>query len=325
MKYSFAGKRVLVTGANGFIGSHLARRLVSEGAEVHILMREEGNTSRINDILKKITVWNGDISDYGSVRFCIKNSRPEIIFHLAAMKNVDRDIALIDTMIETNLKGTLNLLRAIYEEKILLKCFINTGSSEEYGDGEVPFDETQREIPVSPYSASKVAATYFCQMYHKSIGLPIVTLRPFLTYGPDQGFDMFIPSLIMHCIRNEDFRMTSGEQTRDFIFIDDIIEAFLLAASMPEAIGEILNIGTGKENRIKDVAAMIINMTGSPIKLIFGSLEKRPGETDHFFCDNRKAEALLGWGPKTGLKEGLRKTIEWYKLNFSEKNFVSIK
>lgn len=320
MKYFLIDKEVLVTGATGFIGSHLTRRLLNEGAKVHILIREDSNISRLEDIAGLINIWRGDISDYGAVNLCIKHARPEIVFHLAANRNVAREISLVDTMIETNLKGTAYLIKALVEENSPLTCFINAGSSEEYGNGEIPFNETQREIPVSPYSASKVASTYFCQMFQRSFGIPIVTLRPFLTYGPGQVNDMFIPSLIRHCIRKEDFRMTSGEQTRDFIFINDVIEAFLLAASTPEAIGKIFNIGSGIEYSIKEVAEMILDMTGSPIKLFFDSLNKRPGEANHFFCDNKKAKELLGWSPKIGLTEGLNKTIEWYKLNFQADN-----
>lgn len=321
---SFSDKKVLITGANGFIGSHLARRLLREGASVHIFIRENGNRLRVKDLEGRVQIWEGDIRTFSSVKTCIQNSRPQVIFHLAGMRDVTRDIGLTETMIDTNLKGTLNVVSAVIENGLQLECFINTGSSEEYGDGTTPFSEEQRERPVSPYSASKVAATYFCQMLHKSLGLPIVILRPFLAYGPDQGTDMFIPSLITHCLKKEDFHMTSGEQTRDFVFIDDVVEAFLLAASMPEAIGEIFNIGTGKEHRIKDVAEMILDMTGRPIKLLVGSLKKRPGESNHFFCDNRKAEALLGWSPKTGLKEGLSKTIEWYKTNYTQEYTVSV-
>lgn len=224
-----------------------------------------------------------------------------------------RDAELIEPMIDTNIKGTINLLRGIIEEKIALECFINTGTSEEYGDGTAPFREDQREIPVSPYSASKVATAYFCQMLHKSMGLPIITLRPFLTYGPYQDTDMFIPSLIQHCLEGKDFPMTEGDQTREFNYVDDIVDAYLLAATNPNAIGEIINIGNGIEYSIRDVAEKIVNMMGNPIQLLIGTLPKRAGETNHFFCNNEKAQKLLGWSPQIGLDEGLERTINRYK------------
>lgn len=315
---SFTNKNVLITGANGFIGSHLARRLVKEGASVNIFVRENSNQFRIKDILSNLKVWYGDIRDYISVNECIQNSRPLIIFHLAAMRDVAREVGLIDLMIDINLKGTMNIVRAVIENRIKLESFVNTGSSEEYGNGTAPFSEEQREQPVSPYSASKVAATYFCQMIHKSMGFPSVTLRPFLTYGSEQDVDMFIPSLIQHCLEKKDFQMTSGDQTRDFVFVDDVVDAYMLAAATPNAIGNIFNIGSGIEYTIKEVAEMILDMTGAPIKLLLGSLQKRPGETSHFFCKNRRSEELLGWSPKTGLKEGVQKTIDWHKANYAQ-------
>ncbi len=314
MTYSqmFAGIPVLVTGANGFIGSHLARKLLREGARVHVLVRINSNTRRIQDIAEEIAFCYGEVTDYTSIAECINTVKPQIIFHLAANRNIKRDIGLLDAMIDTNIKGTLNLVRAAVELKAPLKCFVNTGSSEEYGDGQTPFVEVQRETPVSPYSASKVASTYFCQMLHKSMGLPIVTLRPFLTYGPDQDSDMFIPSLIRHCLEKRDFPMTEGNQTRDFVYIDDVVDAYMSAAVSPEAIGRVMNIGNGVEYSIKDVAGKIVQMMGNPVRLFIGALQKRPGEAERFFCDNAEARQVLNWHPGVGLDEGLSKTIQWF-------------
>jgi len=317
LKSSLKNKRVLVTGATGFIGSHLTRRLLKEGAEVHVLFRKNSNQFRIKDIIGNLIVWYADLTDYPSICSCIRDSRPQIVFHLATYRNVKRELELIDSMIDINIKGTANLLKALIDEKIELECFINTGTCEEYGDSPVPFREDQREMPVSPYSASKVATTYLCQMIFKTMGLPVTTLRPFLTYGPYQDTDMFIPSLIHHCIERRDFPMTEGDQTREFNYVDDIVEGFLLAATSRNAIGEIINIGNGVEYRVKDVAEKIVKMMGDPIRLLIGAIPKRPGENKHFFCNNRKAKRLLGWSPEISLDEGLKKTIEWYKNHFN--------
>jgi UDP-glucose 4-epimerase len=315
---SLKNKEVLVTGAAGFIGSHLTRRLLEEGAEVHVFLRKDSNQFRIRDFIENLTVWYGDLRDYPSICSCIKNSKPQIIFHLAALRNIKRASELIEPMIDVNIKGTINLLRAIIKEKITLERFVNTGSSEEYGNGTVPFNEDQKEIPVSPYSASKVAAVYFCQMLYRTMGLPTVTLRPFLTYGPYQDIDMFIPSLIYHCIEGKDFPMTEGDQTREFNYIDDIIEAYLLAARCPKVLGEIINIGNGIEYRIKDVAKKIVHIMGEPIRLLIGTLPKRAGEIEHVFCSNEKAKRLLEWSPRINLNEGLERTIDWYKRSFEQ-------
>jgi len=146
------------------------------------------------------------------------------------------------------------------------------------------------------------------------MGLPIVTLRPFLAYGPYQDADvMFIPSLIDHCLKGKDFPMTTGDQTREFNYIDDVVDAYLLAAQCRNVAGKIINIGNGIEYRLKDVADRIVQITGSSIQLLAGAISKRPGETEHFFCSNEKAKRLLGWGPKTKLDTGLRKTVAWYR------------
>jgi len=223
---------------------------------------------------------------------------------------------LMNEMIDTNVKGTVNLLRAILDNDVSLDNFINTGTCEEYGDSPVPFREDKKEAPVSPYSASKVSATYFCQMIHKTKGLPIVTLRPFLSYGGYQSTEtMFIPSLIRHCLEGKDFPMTKGVQTREFNYIDDVVDAYILTALSKAAIGEIINIGNGIEYRIKDVAKKIVSLMGNPINLLYGAKSERAGEAQHFFCNNQRARRVLGWEPTTGLDEGLAKTIAWYRDN----------
>ncbi len=309
----FAGMSVLVTGASGFIGSHLSRYLVNLDAEVHVFVRDSSDRFRLFDIKDRVTVWHGDITHYSSVYNCLANARPNVIFHLAAARDVTRDIRLLDPMFNTNLTGTINLFRAVQEAGISPACIVNTGSSEEYGNGQTPFVESQREMPVSPYSASKAASTHLAQMLHRSIGIPVVTLRPFLAYGPGQDADMFVPSLIRHCLQKKDFRMTSGDQTRDFVYIDDVIDAYLRAAFSSSAIGEVINIGSGNEYCIRDIAEKILQKMGSPIRLIIGAMEKRQGEADHFFCSNKKANDVLAWSPKTSIDEGLDRTIVWFR------------
>jgi len=315
MTYSqlFADIPVLVTGAQGFIGSHLSRHLVNLNAEVHVFVREGGDKYRLGDIEDRVTVWHGDITCYRSMQSCLARAKPRVIFHLAAARDVTRDIRLLDPMFNANLTGTINLFRAVQEAGISPDCIVNTGSSEEYGTGQTPFVESQREMPVSPYSASKTASTHLAQMVHKSLGMPLVTLRPFLAYGPGQDTDMFVPSLIRHCLETKDFRMTAGDQTRDFVYIDDVIDAYLRAAFSSAAIGEVINVGSGVEYRIRDIAERILKKMGNPIQLLVGARDKRQGEADHFFCSNKKASDLLDWRPKTDIDEGLDRTIVWFR------------
>lgn len=302
---------VFITGATGFIGSHLCRRLVSLGATVHILVRKPERLFRIKDIQDSLQIWHGDLGNFNFVKKIISGIKPVKIYHLAAYVNPARSTNLLESVIEDNVKGTVNLLRAL--ENIDFDCFVNTGTCEEYGDNPAPFTEEQRENPVSPYSASKVATTYFCQMLYKVQGLPIVTLRPFLTYGPYQESGLLIPSLIKCCLEKRDFKMSKGEQTREFNYVDDIVEGFYKASITEKAIGEIINLGNGKEYRILELVEIIIGLMGNPICVEVGALPYRKGETTHFFCSNKKARSLLNWNPKTDLIDGLKKTIDWYK------------
>ncbi len=305
--------RVLVTGISGFIGSQLARRLVKEGAEVSGLDITSSNLWRLADIGDQIKLYSADLTDFRELQKVMQDIQPQKVFHLAAYVDVSRSLEVLDRMVEVNVGGTVNLLRAL--NGISYDCFVNTGTCEEYGDNPVPFRENQIPNPVSPYSASKVATTVFCQMLYKTSGLPIVTLRPFLTYGPTQTSDMLIPSLIQKVLKGEALEMTGGEQTREFNYVDDIVDGFIRASVSPKAIGETINIGNGIEYKIKDVVEMVLRLMNSPVTPRIGALSYRPGETWHFYCDNTKAKEILGWTPGVALEDGLRMTIDWFQKN----------
>ncbi|MBN2463324.1 MAG: SDR family NAD(P)-dependent oxidoreductase [Dehalococcoidia bacterium] len=306
--------RALVTGVSGFIGSHLARRLVREDAEVHGLARADSNLWRLEDIKDEIIIHHSDIRDFTTTRTIVAAIKPQKIFHLAAYVDTTRSPEVINEMVEVNLRGTLNLLRAL--NWINYDCFINTGASEEYGDNPAPFREDQIPNPSSPYSASKVSATAFCQTLHKTHGAPIITLRPFLTYGPGQEGNMLIPSLIKKTIMNEEFEMTKGEQTREFNYVDDIVDAYIRASIIPRAIGEIINIGNGLEYKVIGVVKMVLRLMESSLKPRVGALDYRHGEAWHFFCDNTKAKEILGWQPAVNLEDGLKNTINWSRIHY---------
>lgn len=310
--------KVLITGISGFIGSHLARRLVGEGAEVHGLVRNSSNLWRIKDLKNQVHFHYADLTDFKLVKKVVLSIKAQKVFHLAAYVDVTRSFEVMDEMVDVNIKGSLNLLKAL--DGTGYDCFINTGTSEEYGDNPVPFRESQIPNPVSPYSVSKVATTMLCQMLHKTRGLSIITLRPFLTYGPRQESNMLIPSLIKRVLKSEVFEMTEGEQTREFNYVDDIVDGFIKASITPGAIGEIINIGNGLEYRIRDVVEMVVKLLNSPAKLRFGALSYRPGETWHFYCDNTKAMEILGWKPRVNLEDGLKKTIDWSQKHYLQEN-----
>jgi nucleoside-diphosphate-sugar epimerase len=310
--------RVLVTGISGFIGSHLAQRLVREGAEVHGLVRASSDLWRIKKLTSQISLHYADLSDFKGLSEAVQGIKPQKVFHLAAYVDVNRSFEVMDEMAEVNIKGTLNLLRAL--DGSGYDCFINTGASEEYGDNPAPFREEQAPRPVSPYSASKAAATMFCQMLYKTSGAPIVILRPFLCYGPGQVSNMLIPSLIRGTMRGETFEMTKGEQTREFNYADDIVDGFVKASISPRAIGEIINIGNGLEYKVREVVKIVLKLMNSPLKPRVGALGYRPGEVWHFYCDNTKAREILGWRPKVSLEEGLKMTIDWFQKHYPQEN-----
>lgn len=304
------GVRVLVTGGNGFIGSHLSKRLIEENADVFVIDKK-----KIKDTSDKIRYYNADITKFEDIKKIVEKIQPEKIYHLAAYADVRRIPSLMDKMLQVNVLGTVNLLNALDGR---YDCFINTGTSEEYGAGQAPFKEDQIPMPVSPYSASKVATTMICQMYNRSLGHPTVTLRPFLIYGPNQSPTMLIPQVILSCLQKKPFKMTKGEQTRDFNYVDDVIDACIKASTTKRAIGEVINIGSGKEYKIIDVVKKIVKMMKNPIKVDVGAKPYRPGEVMHFYSSNIKAKEILGWHPKVDLDEGLRRTIKWYEEAFSE-------
>lgn len=308
---AFAGIRVLVTGATGFIGHHLCAALIRAGAHVYALRRPASSLQWWFSSHDRVEWLEADIQDTGNLTQAIRTARATRIFHLAAATSVERGFQTADEMIATNLQGTINLLRAL--EGMDYECFVQTGSAEEYGTGEAPFQESDPLQPVSSYSASKAAATLFCEMFHRVLDCPIVILRPFLVYGPGQPANKLIPQTILAALNNQSFPMTSGRQTREFTFIDDVINGYLRAAVTPSAIGHTINLGTGESMPVIDVVRLIINFAGSTIQPDIDALPTRPGEIWSYQCDNTKARTLLGWSPHISLPDGLRKTILWYR------------
>lgn len=300
--------RTVVTGAGGFIGSHLVRALAQQKAEVHVILRKK--LSQHRGLPENVWIHKADIRRPLQIKRGIKAISPQKVFHLAAFTNPSRSPETTKAAVETNLIGTLNLLEAI--DGTDCDHFINTGTCEEYGQNKAPFKETQLPDPVSPYSASKSAAVLFCNMYHRTYGYPITSLRPFLVYGPGQNKKMFVPSLIMAALGGQDFKTTGGKQTREMNYISDIVDGYLKAALSKKAIGETINLGNGKQYSIRYIAKKINEITGNRIKILFGTIPYRENEIWRLYCDNSKARKILEWEPKVGLAEGLNLTINWY-------------
>lgn len=308
--------RVLVTGATGFLGSHLVHRLLAGGAEVHVLARATSSFERLHDVGSRLVRWTGDVTDRESLQRCLGSAQPAIVFHLAghtAGRRFEGDWSQVERAIADNFLGTIALLRAAETSGAPIRSVIRTGGLEEYGAGPTPYAETQREQPRSPYSASQVSATHWCKMLQPQLPFAVVTLRPALTYGPAQSVDFLIPALITALLRGERFPMTDGTQRRDLLYVDDFVDAALRAAAHPDLRGTILNVATAEEHSMGDVAATIAQQLGAEHLVQRGALPARAGELMHLVARTDEALRTLGWRPATPLALGLARTIAWYR------------
>lgn len=306
------GDVVLITGVTGFIGRHLARELNASGARVYGLSRLEVQDFADGDCFVC------DIQDRDRLNAIVRQINPTYVFHLAANKSRSARIADFRQCIDQNLIGTLNLLEAC-QLAACMPRFISVGTCEEYGGAEPPYFETLRESPVSAYSCSKVAVTQLLQTFHRIHGLPVVVLRPSLAYGPGQGAEMFLPALIRSLLSGQRFAMSRGEQTRDYVYIDDVVDAMLRAAVSQDATGQVINICSGEPTKIVDVARCIVELIGSAAAdlLDVGKIDYRHGEAMNYWADRTRAGQLLGWEPSVSLPDGLARTVEHYRASCS--------
>ncbi|MGQ0721055.1 MAG: NAD-dependent epimerase/dehydratase family protein, partial [Candidatus Eiseniibacteriota bacterium] len=241
-------RSILVTGGTGFLGSHLVRRLVGEGARVSVLARERSSTWRLADVAGQVRVLHADLGDHASLDRCVGEAGPDLVFHLAATASgrfAPGEAAAWRDSLRVNALGTLELLRAVAERAPGISRFVRAGGMEEYGAGQAPFSEEHRERAASPYSAGQIAATQLSAAYCARAGLSLTTLRPSLVYGPAQPASFFLPSLVLACVDGAGFPMTEGRQTTDFVWVGDVVDAFCRAAGVEYAGGEILNARSG--------------------------------------------------------------------------------
>ena len=323
-KFSWEGKRVLVTGADGFMGSHLTERLIQSGAKVLVYVRGTSNSGTVQYKLKNIfhikekiaKIITGNIAIRDSIDF-IKKAKPDIIFHLAADAYVPNSFDHPMEVMETNLIGTLNVLHASMEIENIERI-VCTSSSEVYGNPVyVPMDERHPLNPAHPYGASKVAADRYAFAYYNTYNLPISIIRPFNTYGPRHTYDV-IPKFIRLALRNEPITIYgAGTQTRDFTYVNDMIDAFIIMGSDKKAIGETVNFGTSIDVSMNDIAKKIVKISESSSKIVH--MEKRTSEVKRLCCDYGKAKKLFGWAPKILINEGLKRNIEWEKERLNDK------
>ena len=315
---NWSDKRVLVTGAGGFIGSHLTERLVELGAKTRAFVRysSTGSWGWLDQSQQKqdIEVVLGDIRDQDTVIHALAGV--DVVFHLAALIAIPYSYQAPLSYVRTNVEGTLNVLQAA--QRAESEMVVHTSTSEVYGTARtVPIDENHPLQGQSPYSASKIGADKIAESFHLSFGLPVVTVRPFNTYGPRQSARAVIPTIITQALNGSEIRLGNLEPTRDLNFVADTVEGFIKAAETPKAIGETINLGSGREISIRDLAALILKLMNLDIPIALEGARVRPenSEVDRLLADSRKGQSILGWTPKYSLEQGLAATVEWIREN----------
>ena len=313
--------RVLVTGSDGFIGSHLVEELVRRGYDVRafVLYNSFNSWGWLDncaaDVKEKFEVFQGDIRDPNGVRQAIQGC--EVVLHLAALIAIPFSYNSPDSYVDTNIKGTLNILQAAREKNVKV---IHTSTSEVYGTAEfVPITELHPLKGQSPYSATKIAADQLAFSFYSSFELPVTILRPFNTYGPRQSARAVIPTIISQIASGaKKLKLGAVYPTRDFNFVEDTVEGFIASINSSNAYGEVINLGSNFEISISDTASLIAKIMNKDVNIETDDIRLRPdkSEVERLWADNKKAKSLLGWNPNfnglDGLEQGLKKTITWF-------------
>jgi NAD dependent epimerase/dehydratase len=320
---NWQGRTVLVTGAAGFIGSHLVERLLAEGAKVRAFVRynSRNHWGHLEDLLphqrNDVEVISGDLRDPGRVDSAVKGM--DVVFHLGALIAIPYSYVAPQDVAMTNVMGTLNVLEAARRHGT--SRVVHTSTSEVYGTAQyVPIDERHPLVGQSPYAASKIGADQIALSYQLSFELPIAIARPFNTYGPRQSARAVIPAIIVQALTQQHVMLGATFPTRDLNFVADTVSGFLRIAETDAAIGEVINLGTGREVSVGDVAAAIIRLVGRDIPVVFDANRVRPdaSEVERLLADATKAKTLMQWEPRHSLDEGLRATIDWIRQHLDQ-------
>ena len=309
---TFSGKIILVTGADGFVASHLCEHLVSKNAKVIALLRRNsgGIFKNLNEIKKSVKIKWGDTQDLSLLTETTKNV--DIIYHLAAQSHVGHSLHNPYETITNDIVSTLNVVEAARKNDV--KRIIHAGSSEIYGDPKyVPIDTKHPLQPRSPYAAAKASAENILESYFHTYGLPVVMSRFFNIFGPRQGLDQAIPKFILQALNEKNITIYgNGKQTRDYTYVDDAVNAYSKLGLIPNLEGKVMNFGTGKEIQIRKLAKLIIELCNSNSKLKFSN-NLRSGETPRLLCNSNIAKKITKWKPTVSFEDGVKRTIEYYK------------
>ena len=302
----------LVTGGSGFIGSVLLRKLISNKENVHLILRKESNLWRISDLLDKVTIHYSDLSNVSDLQSIVEKINPTVIHHLATNGAYSSQNDA-NQIIQTNFLGTWNLLQAC--NKVNYKIFVNTGSSSEYGFKKYAMRETDILEPASYYAVTKGAQSLLCSHIAHQEGKPIVTIRPYSVYGPYEEPTRLIPTLMMSLLNHKQMNLVSSKVARDYIYVDDVVDAYLNIKQLQKNKGEIFNIGTGVQTDMVQLVNKTQKISGEKTELVWGGMKNRTWDTSTWVADISKARQLLNWQPKVDLEEGLTKTWKWLLVN----------
>lgn len=311
--------KVLVTGAGGFIGSHLVERLVESGAQTRAFVRYTSTGSLgwldTSPVRKEVEFFQGDLRDFGSVERAVDGC--DIVFHLGALIGIPYSYEAPEAYVQTNVVGTLNVLKACLRAGV--RRLLSTSTSEVYGTAIfTPITEEHALQGQSPYSASKIGADKLVESFHRSFGLDAVTIRPFNTFGPRQSARAVIPTIIGQMLAGKErIRLGSLAPRRDLNYVSNTVDAYVLAAAAEGISGETINFGSNRDVSIGELFSIIRDLTGSAAEPEIDPARVRPekSEVGLLLADNSKANRLLGWQPEVGLEDGLAKTIEWARQN----------
>lgn len=320
---NWKGKRVLVTGAGGFIGSHLAERLVQLGAQTRAMVHYNALGTRgwldHSALAADMEIVAGDITDRDSVAGALRDV--DTVFHLAALIGIPYSYHAPASYVRTNIEGTLNVLQAARERGV--RRVVHTSTSEVYGTAQyVPIDEKHPLQGQSPYSATKIGADKLAEAYHRSFEVPVVTVRPFNTYGPRQSLRAVIPTIISQCLARKAVVLGNTRPTRDLTYADDTVNAFVLASEAEGVCGQVFNLGTGKEISIGDLAELIGRLAECPVRIERDAERIRPeaSEVERLLSNNTRARQQLGWQPQVSLEAGLLRSIEWVRTHRAQRS-----
>src|SRR5215212_1574521 len=312
----WSGRRVLVTGAGGFIGSHLTELLAASGAEVRAFVRytSRGDHGWLEQVppetAEAIEVFRGDLANPEAVTGAMAGR--EVVFHLGALIPIPYSYRHPREFVTANVEGTLNVVEAARREEPAR--IVHTSTSEVYGTAQtVPIDEEHPLHPQSPYAASKVGADQLALSFQRSFGTPVVIARPFNTYGPRQSARAVIPTIVTQALSRDVIELGATDPTRDFLFVEDTVQGMIRCAEADGVEGEVINLGTGEEVAIGELAQRVLSRLGKDLPIVVDEERLRPAdsEVERLVAGTAKANKVLGWEPETDLDEGLRRTIEW--------------